>query len=85
MNIDRLNEVEAEMKRLQARIDELKAIAKPSKHNPKQLVSKRYGCSLPRESAAIKRASMDLTRALTRLRKPYDWTPEEEVAKNQGD
>ena len=53
----RLKAVEVEMKRLQERIDAWRAAVKaiPETH--------------PRESGAIRRASMDLTRALAAYRK----------------
>jgi hypothetical protein len=63
MRRDRIKQVRIEMKRLIKRIDEL------GESNP-------HSC--PAETGAIRRASMDLTRALADLRRP-DHIGEREV------
>lgn len=62
MRPERIMKVRNECERLISRIDELMLV---SHDNP---VSGYY----PRESGAVRRASLDLTRALADMRKP-DW------------
>ena len=57
-------EVEAEMTRLHKRIKALKLVLGP---NPVKYLAAVPSCP---ESGAVRRASLDLTRALARLRKP---------------
>lgn len=61
MRKERIDRVYSECKRLMERIDELRDVSGGS-CNP-----------YPRESGAVRRASMDLTRALADMRKPYYW------------
>ncbi len=62
MDVQSINEVEAEMARLATRIADLKArIAAGDKY---------WSILGSPESAAVKRASMDLTRSLAKLRRP---------------
>ena len=62
MDVESINEVEAEMARLATRITDLKALI---------ATGDRYWsiCGAP-ETAAVKRSSMDLTRSLAKLRRP---------------
>lgn len=62
MKIERITKVKIECARLMSRIDDLLDV---SRDNP---ISGYY----PIESGAVRRASMDLTRALADMRKP-DW------------
>jgi len=67
----RLEKVKAEMKRLQVTISNLEGQFGEKKPDS-------YTYSYPRETGAIKRASMDLTRALSDLRKSdYEKLPGE--------
>lgn len=58
---DALWEVKNEIMRLQVRIDEYTKACEG--------VSNKFACDTPRERGAIKRASLDLSAALVKLRK----------------
>ena len=58
---DALWEVQNEIKRLQVRIDEYT--------NAREDRNTEFACDTPRECGAIKRASLDLSAALVKLRK----------------
>lgn len=62
---DALWEVKNEMLRLQVRIDEY-AKAREDRNT-------KFACDTPRERGAIKRASLDLSAALVKLRKARPW------------
>ena len=64
MNGAKIKTVKQEITRLVARIKELEAAELELKN-----INYSWGM-LPRESGAVKRASMDLTRALAEMRKP---------------
>jgi hypothetical protein len=66
VTLAKLKEVEVEIKRYQKRVNELKKVMSRDK-NCMIFIS---GISL--ETAAVKRASMDLSRALTKLRSSKD-------------
>lgn len=59
---DVLWEVQKEIKRLQVRIDEYT--------NAREDRNTEFACDTPRQCGAIKRASLDLSAALVKLRKP---------------
>lgn len=69
MRVDRLTKVEAEIERLKEVIKEFKndEYFEVCSHN------KNIYTNNPKHTGAIKRASMDLTRALSNLRRS-DWT-----------
>jgi hypothetical protein len=63
MNSDKLNEACCEAQRFLRRVAELiEAEGKRKRNN--------YHYSCPKQSGAVRRASLDLTRALAELRKP---------------
>lgn len=65
MNRDKLNAAVAEAERF---IKRAKALPKPE---PYEVGGRKFmNDNFPRESGAIRRASMDLTRALAELRRP---------------
>lgn len=57
-----VKEVRAEMSRLSERLDDIET-------KWKEDTGREYSWHHPRESGAVKRASMDLTRSLAKLRK----------------
>lgn len=59
MTNDKIKAVEVEIERFQKRVNDLRETPK-----------KQYQFYQPRETGAIRRASLDLTRALAQLRKP---------------
>ena len=63
-----IHELEQELQRFQKRLKALKDSAKTYKPEGKGLIPVYYFGGV--ESAALKRSSMDLTRMLTKLRKP---------------
>jgi hypothetical protein len=66
--LDQLNDLLAEVDRVRARIDEYKeAIDESPATDPDGFDVGSY--NFPRESAALKRATLDLTRALAQYRK----------------
>ena len=63
MNSKKIATVKSEMRRLQSRISELEIAA--SSHDAVQ-----YSWQYPKQTGAVRRASLDLTRALAEMRKP---------------
>lgn len=62
MTKEKIEAVKVEMKRLAARINELEAKQKAE-------ANEKYPSLNPRQTGAVRRASMDLTRALSDLRR----------------
>lgn len=75
MKIEQLFEVESECNRLLLRIEEYTTARAQHEQEKAEYAEKHpgayfYGRDFPAHTAAIRRASMDLTRALAKLRKP---------------